>query len=95
MARTKRKTSAAVTAAQQYELDEAIFPRIVEELEKHSGFSRQHIANEAGVCIATLYHWTNGHVRKPLLTTIMRVGHALGFRFSMTKTATRKLRRVK
>ena len=50
------------------------------------GYDFAWLANEAGVCKATLYNWCDGRTKHPRFTTLVKVAKVLGFELVLVKT---------
>lgn len=70
-----------------------LFIELIKLLEKQPASKWPQIAEEAEVCLATLYNWCYGTTFNPHLNTVMRVARAMGYevRFEKAKPNLRKV----
>ena len=59
------------------------------------GYDFTWLANEAGVCKATLYQWCEGRTKHPRFTTLVKVAKAVGYKLTLVKSGSPVLKVVK
>lgn len=71
---------------------EQLFVDLITILNKLPASKWPEIADEAGICLATLYNWCHGTTFNPRLNTVIKVAKALGYEIQLVRTA--KLKKV-
>lgn len=71
---------------------EKLFLELIAGLQKLPASRWPQVAEDAGVCLATLYNWCYGSTFNPRLNTVIAVATALGYEVQLIKPA--KLRRA-
>jgi len=72
-----------------------LFETVIDALRACNHATWPSIAEEAGVCLGTLYRWTDNLVWCPHLRTVVSVANALGYDVILRKQKKVRLRSVK